>query len=151
MLRLEFRDRGCILTAEAPSFALACSILLGQFAERYPETGQCIDVLIGLAKLAGMADATPLDIASEIKLEFEADDVDDFTLSLRDITYYSIKLYDPMEVVNGKLFVDSREFVLVEPDESPFGVDADGKLVTLFRGHLQNHWDRTDIKGYFKT
>jgi len=56
---------------------------------------------------------------------------------------------DVLEVSNGCLFVNGKHLVVEYPDEPLHGIDENGKLVTLFKGHLQNHWDRCDIKGHW--
>ena len=56
---------------------------------------------------------------------------------------------DTLRVFSGCLSVNGKPFVVEHPDEPLESIDEDGKLVTRFRGHLRNHWDRSDIKGYW--
>jgi len=51
-------------------------------------------------------------------------------------------------VVNGCLVVDGRPFVVEFPDEHLSRIE-DGRLVTVFRGHLDNYWDNDEIDGYW--
>ena len=53
-----------------------------------------------------------------------------------------------LEVRNHCLFVDGKPFVVDYPEEAIKGVE-DNKLITEFRGHLNNYWSHEDIEGYF--
>ena len=53
-----------------------------------------------------------------------------------------------LEVRSKSLFVDGKPFVVLEPKEELSHIEG-GRLVTLFRGHLQNYWDNEDIRGYY--
>ena len=55
---------------------------------------------------------------------------------------------DKITMVSRCLRVNGKPFVVEFPDEPLHDVE-DNKLVTLFRGHLTNYWNVTDIKGYF--
>ena len=57
---------------------------------------------------------------------------------------------DKLEVVNHCLRVNGKPFVVDSiGDEIIMDINEDGKLVTLFRGHLNNYWNPEDIEGYF--
>lgn len=56
---------------------------------------------------------------------------------------------DKLEVVNHCVTVNGRPFVVDFPKEPIAHVDEDGRLVTLFRGHLYNHWEPEDVSGYY--
>lgn len=55
-----------------------------------------------------------------------------------------------LKVLNGDLFINDKKFIVKFPKEELHSIDEDGKLVTIFRGHLFNHWDLEDIEGYFE-
>ena len=56
---------------------------------------------------------------------------------------------DKMEVINGCLRVNGKPFVVEQPDERLLEIDEEGRLVTVFRGHLYNYWKPEDVEGYF--
>lgn len=56
---------------------------------------------------------------------------------------------DQLRVFSGCLSVNGKTFVVEHPNEPLDSIDENGKLVTRFRGHLLNHWDRSDIEGYW--
>ena len=56
---------------------------------------------------------------------------------------------DKLEVINNRLEVNGRPFIVDFPKEPIAHIDEDGRLVTLLRGHLYNHWDRQDVEGYY--
>lgn len=55
---------------------------------------------------------------------------------------------DVLDVRNGCLQVNGKPFI-VEHTIEPLHSIEDGRLVTLFRGHLYNYWDPEDIYGYY--
>ena len=46
---------------------------------------------------------------------------------------------DKLEVTNGCLRVNGKPFVVEQPDEPLREIDDEGRLVTVFRGHLYNY------------
>lgn len=60
-----------------------------------------------------------------------------------------IKSSDSLEIRNGKLYVNGRLFVVTFPSDQPMKNIEDGSIITVFRGHLYNHWEPEDIEGYF--
>ena len=59
-----------------------------------------------------------------------------------------LKSTDKLSVINHCLMVNGKPFVVLKPDEPTWEV-VDNTLVTLFRGHLYNHWNPEDIEGYY--
>ena len=55
---------------------------------------------------------------------------------------------DVLDVRNGCLVVNGKPFVVDHPTEPMHSVE-DGRLVTLFRGHLYNYWKPEEIEGYY--
>ena len=64
------------------------------------------------------------------------------------VAMMNLEIHHKLEVRNKSLFVDGLPFVVDEPREELSHIE-DGKLVTLFRGHLTNYWEPQDIKGYY--
>jgi hypothetical protein len=60
-----------------------------------------------------------------------------------------LKPHDNLEIKNGQLFVNGEEFLVSFPSEPLHSIE-EGNLVTIFRGHLRNYWNYSDIKGQFK-
>jgi hypothetical protein len=56
---------------------------------------------------------------------------------------------DKLEVVNHCLLVNGEPFVVEYPDEPLSGIDEEGRLMTVFRGHLYNYWKPEEVKGYY--
>ena len=56
---------------------------------------------------------------------------------------------DKLEVINGCLRVNGKPFVVDFPNEPLFDIDTEGKLMTVFRGHLYNYWYPEEIEGYY--
>jgi len=53
-----------------------------------------------------------------------------------------------LRVTNGCLLVDEKPFCVDYPDEILHDVE-DNRLVTKFRGHLDNYWSHDEIEGYW--
>ncbi len=61
---------------------------------------------------------------------------------------YPLTDRNEIEVRSHLMYVDKKPFVVDHPDEMMESFE-DGKLITLFRGHLRNEWPINEIKGYF--
>lgn len=53
------------------------------------------------------------------------------------------------QVTRGRFYVNGYPFRVMMPDE-PIKAFEDGKLVTIFRGHLTNYWTVNEIEGYYE-
>ena len=60
----------------------------------------------------------------------------------------NLEHYHKLTLRNGCLFVDGIPFVVDFPEEKLERIE-DGKLVTVFRGHLENYWEPFEIEGYY--
>jgi len=60
----------------------------------------------------------------------------------------NLKPTDKLSMINHCLRVNDKPFVVDYPDEPLWDVQ-ENKLITLFRGHLYNHWGPEQIEGYF--
>lgn len=83
MLKLEFNDRGCTLVAEAETFGECCSILLGQFAERFYDS-QVIDLLDMLSEVATAWASDWYEPGESVERDFDGG-IDSFTLKLSQV------------------------------------------------------------------
>lgn len=71
---------------------------------------------------------------------------DNVISEIMEIAHHSGKR-ETVKVEDGNLIIDGVKFSVSEPDEPIYGLDVDGRLQTLFRGHMINTWDWTDVKG----
>lgn len=53
-----------------------------------------------------------------------------------------------LELRNGHLFVDGRQFTLTFPREMMIGVE-ENKLVTVYGAKMINYWDADEIEGSY--
>jgi hypothetical protein len=56
---------------------------------------------------------------------------------------------DKLEVVNHCLHVNGKPFVVDSIGDEIIWAIEDGRLVTLFKGHLENYWNPEEIEGYW--
>ena len=60
----------------------------------------------------------------------------------------NLEHYHKLEVINRSLLVDGAPFVVTFPDEELLRVE-EGKIITSFRGRLENQWDNFEVEGYY--
>ena len=60
--------------------------------------------------------------------------------------WYQIKASDKVELIDNKLIVNGKPMRISYPN-APLVRIEDGKVVTLFRGHLENYDNLTEVCG----